>query len=158
MSRASLLRSLFPAAAVLVVAFIGAAPPAAAQSSACQEGQALFSKQASLNEQFGKLAKKDNKIDPQAACPVLSKMVANAEATVKWLDGNKDWCQVPEALVTNFTGSLPKMQTFRTQACQAAAKIETMQKQARQQAQQGGPGLVGGTSLTSEFKIPKGAL
>jgi hypothetical protein len=52
------------------------------------------------------------------------------------------------------------VKTLRTQACEAAAKIAEMEKQARAQQQGGGGGggLLGGNTLSGEYKIPRGAL
>ena len=159
MPRASLFRSHLLAALVLGAAALSTATPAAAQSSACEEGQKYFVERQKLLDQFNKTAIKDKKIDPIAACPILTKLANNSEAGVKWLEGNKDWCQVPDQLAAGFTKEFDNLKSTRKHACDVAAKIQTMQKQAQQRAQQSGPATpFAGGGLTGEFKVPKGAL
>lgn len=157
MLRASSFRLHFAALSALVVA--GLATPALAQSPVCQEGQGHLQERQTLMQQFNKTMTKDRKIDPRGACPVLGKMVSNADNLLKWASTNKDWCQIPDQMVESLTAEQDKLKSLRTQACQAAAKIAEMEKQARTQQQQGGGGgLLGGNSLTGEYKIPRGAL
>ncbi len=156
MLRASLLRSHL-ASALLGALALTAATPALAQSGSCADGQKYFATRQSLLEQFNKTAVKNKQIDPRAACPILTKMVANGDAGVKWLEGNKDWCQVPPQMAENFTQAVGKFKELRGKACQMAAKMNAMEKQAKEQAQKGaGGGFSGG--LTGEFKVPQGAL
>jgi primosomal replication protein N len=110
--------------------------------------------------QISKLAGKDKKIDPRPACTLFTKLVANGEATIKWMDANKDWCQVPDLAVTNFKTEHQSVSKTKGQACQAAAKMAAMEKQARQaqQQQQKGGGMLGGPGLTGQYKVPQGAL
>jgi hypothetical protein len=86
--------------------------------------------------------------------------VANGEAGLKWMNANKDWCQVPDQVVENFTQEHKHVQEIKTQACQAAAKFGEMEKKAKQQAQQQqqGRGNPFGGGLTGTYTIPKGAL
>ncbi len=156
MLRASPLRSHL-AAALATAGALTAAAPALAQSSICVDGQKYFAERQNLLGQLNKAAIKNKQMDPRAACPILNKIVANGEAGVKWLDGNRDWCQVPPPVAEGFTQEVDKLKQLRGQACQAAAKIAAMEKQAKQQAERGG-GMLGGDGLTGEFKIPRGAL
>jgi hypothetical protein len=156
MLRASLLRSHL-AAALIGAGALTAAAPALAQSDSCADGQKFFMTTQTLTEQLNKTAVKDKQLDPRAACPILTKMVANGDAGVKWLEGNKDWCQVPPQMAENFTQAVGKFKELRGKACQMAAKMNAMEKQAKDQAQRGG-GMLGGNGLTGEFKVPQGAL
>lgn len=156
MLRASQLRSHL-ASALFGALALTAATPALAQSSTCADGQKYFATRQSLLEQFNKTAVKNKQIDPRAACPILTKIVANSTDGVKWLEGNKDWCQVPGPVAEGFTQELDRMKDLRGKACQAAAKIAAMEKQAKEQAQKGGRGGFSG-GLTGEFKVPQGAL
>jgi hypothetical protein len=162
MLRATLLRLHF-AALLALTALASAAPALAQQGGACQDFQTILVERRTLGEQLGKAKGKDGKLDPRASCPILTKMVTNGETGMKWFEGNKDWCQVPDQFVESFSGDHDKVKTVRTQACQIAAKINEMEKQARaQQQQQGGAGgkggLLGGNTLSGEYKIPRGAL
>jgi hypothetical protein len=159
MSRALLLALQAAAlgAATLVSGF--AASPAAAQASSCQDAQKFMGERQTLTQQFQKAAGKDKKIDPRSACSIFGKLVKNGETGLKWLETNKDWCQVPDQFAQNFKQEHEKITKLRGEACDAAAKMAAMEKQARQaakQAQQGRNPFGGG--LTGEYKIPQGAL
>lgn len=156
MLRASLFRSHL-AAALIGAGTLMAAAPASAQANTCADGQKYFVTRQSLMDQLNKSAVKNKQLDPRAACPILRKIVANGEEGVKWLEGNKDWCQVPGPVAEGFTEEVGKLKDLRGKACDAAAKIATMEKQARE-AQRGGGGRLGGEGLTGEFKVPQGAL
>lgn len=137
------------------------AAPAFAQSSACQDGQKILMERQNLIKQVQALTGggKKKQIDPRAACTVFSKLVTNGTAGTKWMTDNKDWCQIPEQVVENFSQDHKRAQDFKGQACGAAAKMAEMEKkakQAAQQQQQGGPRMGGG--LTGTLSVPKGAL
>jgi hypothetical protein len=142
-----------------LVAAAGAVPlalatPAFAQS-ACSEFQNHRQERQSLVQQFQKLVGKDKKVQPKDACAVLSKIVANGTTSIKWLESNKDWCQIPDQFLASFKTDHANAQKIRGQACDAAAKQAQMEKKAREA---GGSGLLGGDGLEGSFKIPKGAL
>jgi len=145
--------------AALAAVGIFASAPAFAQSSVCQEGQKLLLERQDLVKRFTDLTgggKKKN-VDPRAACSILTKLSNNGENAMKWMNTNKDWCQVPDQVVQNFEQDNKRVQTIKGQACGVAAKINEMEKRAKQQAkQQGGPRMGGG--LTGTLTIPKGAL
>ena len=151
--------------AALAVAGIFATAPAYAQSSACQEGQKILQERQSLVQQINKLTEggKKKQIDPRAACTIFSKLVVNGTAGQKWMTDNKDWCQIPDQVLQNFSQAHKQLQTVKGQACQAAAKMNEMEKKAKQAAAQqqqqgGGRGLLGGGGLTGSYSMPKGAL
>jgi hypothetical protein len=151
------LAAAFAAAGVFVSA------PAVAQSSNCQDAQKFLTERQSLIQQINKLGgeSKDGKkkqIDPRAACPIFNKLVSNGDTGVKWLAANKDWCQVPDQFAQSFTEDHKRAVSMKGQACQAAAKMAEMEKQAKQKQQQGGTGLLGGGGLTGSYTMPKGAL
>ncbi|WP_134494282.1 hypothetical protein [Microvirga pakistanensis] len=146
--------------AALAAVGILASAPAFAQSSACQDGQKILLERQSIIKQINGLTGggKKKQIDPRAACGVFGKLVSNGDAGLKWMTTNKDWCQVPDQVVTNFEQDHKRAQTFKSQACGAAAKMAEMEKRAKQQAQQQGtPGRIGG-GLTGTLNVPKGAL
>jgi hypothetical protein len=151
------LTAAFAAAGIFVIAPFAAAP-ALAQSSGCQDAQKFLTERQSLIQQINKLGGKDKKIDPRRACSIMGKLVANGEVGVKWLDANKDWCQVPDQFATNFREDHDRSKDMRKQACEAAAQLTALEKKAReaQKQQQSGNPFAGG--LTGEYKIPKGAL
>ena len=148
----SLRLSILPA--VACGAMLVAAGPASAQ--VCQEGAKLIQERQSIVQQINKAGGKDKKLDPRMACGAFGKLVANGEQSLKWLETNKDWCQIPDQVGENLKQEHDKVKEIRGKACQAAAKVEQMQKQAREQQQKGGNPFGGG--LTGEYKIPQGAL
>jgi hypothetical protein len=142
-----------PLAAVLALA----ATPTLAQSNACTEGQKLLTERQTLMKQWMDMSGGGKKkVDPRPACTLFTKMASNSTATLKWLEANKDWCQVPEGFVTGFKESHDSVLGTKNQACQVAAKVTEMQKKAAQG--QGAGGMLGGGGLTGEYKIPQGAL
>jgi hypothetical protein len=148
--------------AALAAGGIFASAPAFAQSSACVDGQKILVERQEIIKQVSALTGggKKKQIDPRAACTVFGKLVTNGDAGLKWMTTNKDWCQVPDQVLQNFEQDHKRAQTFKGQACGAAAKMAEMEKRAKQQAQQqqqqGGPRMGGG--LTGTLSVPKGAL
>jgi hypothetical protein len=137
------------------------AVPAFAQVSGCQDGQKIIAERQSLGQQLNKLSGggKKKQLDPRAACGIFTKLAANGDAGLKWMTANKDWCQIPEQVLQNFSAEHKRVEEVKGQACQAAAKVTEMQKKAKQaQQQQGRQGLLGGGGLTGSYSIPKGAL
>jgi hypothetical protein len=152
MSLAPSLRLLLPGGLAAGLA-VCAAAPAFAQSSTCQDAQKFLGERRSLIDQINKSSGKDKKLDPRIACTMFGKLASNGETGLKWFESNKDWCQVPDQVVENFTKEHDKVKQLRGQACKAAAHANEMQKQ----AQQKGANPFGG-GLTGEYKIPQGAL
>lgn len=144
--------------AALAAIGILASTPAFAQSNACQDGQKILLERQELIKQISAITGggKKKQVDPRAACTVFGKLVTNGDAGMKWMTANKDWCQVPDQVVQNFEQDHKRAQTFKGQACGAAAKMTEMEKRAKQQAQQGGPRMGGG--LTGTLSVPQGAL
>lgn len=97
------------------------------------------------------------KMDAKVACAGFGKLVANGAAIVKWTDANKDWCQVPDSFVEGIKADHVKAQEIRAKACNVAAKITQMEKQAKANQNKGG-GLLGGGGLTGSTSLPQGAL
>lgn len=146
--------------AALAAAGIFIAAPAFAQSSSCQDGQKILNERQSIIQQINKLSDggKKKQLDPRAACTIFGKLATNGDAGVKWIDANKDWCQVPEQFAQNFKQDHARAVEMKGKACQAAAKMAEMEKKAAQAQKQGGGGLLGGGGLTGTYTMPKGAL
>lgn len=162
MTHARLHLAVALAAAGMFTAAPFMAAPASAQSSACQDGQKILMERQNLVKQVQALTGggKKKQIDPRAACTIFTKLVTNGNAGSKWMTDNKDWCQIPDQVVENFSQDHKRAQDFKGQACGAAAKMAEMEKKAKQQQQQqqqqGGPRMGGG--LTGTLSVPKGAL
>ncbi|HVL70394.1 MAG TPA: hypothetical protein VM434_00750 [Beijerinckiaceae bacterium] len=138
-------------AAVGLVAF---APAAQAQASTCQEIAKMLEERKSLIDRLNSFAKK--KVHPREVCSVFTRLKANGDGTVKWLEANQAWCQIPEAFAANLKADHEKTGEIRAQACKAAAEFAAAEKKARE-SQQGG-GLLGGPGLTGQMRMPQGAL
>jgi hypothetical protein len=155
MSRAFSLRSPF-VAGLAAAGLVFAAAPALAQANACAQGQKIIMERQNLFQQWNNLAGKGKKVDPRTACNLMTKLVSNGETGLKWLEGNKDWCQVPDQIAEGFKQSQQQAKDARGKACQIAAQMNEMEKKAKE-AQRGGGNPFGG-GLTGEYKIPQGAL
>jgi hypothetical protein len=156
MSRAALLRSVL-AGGLAAAGLIAASAPVSAQSSSCQDAQKFLQERQSLIQQINKLGGKNKKVDPRSACSIMGKLVANGEVGIKWLNANKDWCQVPDQFATNFRQDHDRSKEMRGEACKAAAQLNALEKKAKQAEQQQRNNPFGG-GLTGEYKIPQGAL
>jgi hypothetical protein len=156
MSRALSLRT-FLFAGLAAAGLVVSAAPASAQVSGCGQGQKFMKTHQTLSEKLNNLKDKNNKIDPVAACGMLSKLDDNAESMLKWMTTNKDWCQVPDQLIQNLKEGQSNLAKAKGQACKVAAQVRDMQKKAKQ-AQQQQKGNPFGGGLTGEYKIPQGAL
>jgi len=101
-------------------------------------------------------------MDPKFACAAFGQLVTNGTGLMKWMNTNKDWCQVPETFANGIKADHERASTMRGKACQVAAQQVQMEKRARQQAGQGGQGqgntLLGGGGLEGSYKMPQGAL
>jgi hypothetical protein len=137
----------------LLAAFVCGASAAHAQgaSGSCGDIQGHLQQRKSIAESLQAGGKK--KMDAKVACAGFGKLVANGTAILKWTDANKDWCQVPETFVEGIKADHAKAQEIRAKACNVAAKIQQMEKQAKS-----GGGLLGGGGLTGPTAMPQGAL
>ena len=155
MPRADSARScLRLAAAGLALAL---AAPAGAQSSACMDVQKILIERKSLVDRISAAGSKNKKMDAQEACGLFTKLVANGAGAVKWLDANKEWCQVPDAFANGLKTDHGKAVSIRGKACAAATQQAAMQKRAKEGGGEGS-GLLGGGGLTGSYRIPQGAL
>ncbi|MGR7995963.1 MULTISPECIES: hypothetical protein [unclassified Xanthobacter] len=103
------------AAAVVVSAVSASAAWADCQSDVTSLRSELEAKGAAL-QAAGK-----KKADPQTLCP-LFRSFATAEANwVKFLQSNKDWCQIPDEAIKQAIASNKKTNQVRDQVCKVAA-------------------------------------
>ena len=145
---------------VLRLALAGAAAvalgsvPALAQSETCSQFGKTIQERQSIVQRLNAAGNKNKKIDPKTACSMFGELVTNGTNAVKWLEANKDWCQIPDPFIENIKAEHAKAVGLRGQACKAAAQQAVMEKKAKE----GGGGLLGGDGLTGSFKMPQGAL
>ncbi len=137
------------------------AMPAAAQAPECLEGRKLFEERQSIMGRINAWQKK--KVDPNTACRTLTQLQGNGTRTIKWLEVNKDWCQVPEQAAEAINAQQSQVSASRANACKAAAEFNKAAAEARKQAQRaqqgGAPGFGGVDDFTGAPRpIPQGAL
>lgn len=89
------------------------------------------------------------KLDPIASCPTLRGLVKAEGDLLKYLEANKNWCNVPDDAVSNLKAADAKSQAFATQACNLAVQVK---KQKEQQA------ASNASMLAQEQKLPAGPL
>jgi len=156
-SPASLLRSGPPVLAGFAAALVLlAGQPAAAQSGTCADfGKTVSERQAIIQKLQSLGGGKNKQMDPKVACSMFGTLVSNGSTAIKWLETNKEWCQIPDTFVDNFKSDHARALDFRGKACKAAAQQAAMEKKAKEG---GGSGLLGGDGLTGSYRMPQGAL
>jgi hypothetical protein len=154
---ARLVRLIVASLGLLCATALLAPAPALAQSADCAAFPKTLQERQELIKQVNGLGKKAN---PKDACVLFTKLTTNGAGGLKWLETNKDWCQVPDQFAENFKADHARVSNIKGQACKAASQVAVMEKKAREQAQQGGgrSGLLGGEGLSGSYKMPQGAL
>jgi hypothetical protein len=92
-----------------------------------------------------------NKKRPTArqACAVFNNLTGVESRMIKWMDANKDWCQIPETLIEQLKGAAGQTTKVRGQVCTAA----------RREGQGGGAAAPRGAPPPgSGVRLPQGAL
>lgn len=114
-----------------LVSISGVALPTLARAGDCNSDIAgLTAKRQTYIEKLNVLAKSSKgKLDPVASCPQLRGLVAAEAALIKYLESNKNWCNIPDEAVSNLKAADAKSQTFATQACNLAVQAKKAQQQ-----------------------------
>ncbi|MGL5115844.1 MAG: hypothetical protein ACRC7G_04330 [Beijerinckiaceae bacterium] len=149
-------------AAGLVAASFAFVPAdqAQAQSASCQGDFAkVMQPRMDLIQRINGFAKKR----PSAgqACSTLGQLAAADTRLIKWMEENKDWCQIPDDLLEQVKGSQGQVSRSRGQACNAAKQQASQIQRARAQqraAQQQQAGGGGAPAVGSGVRLPSGAL
>jgi hypothetical protein len=102
--------------------------------------------------------KKGQQMDARFACSGFGKLVSNGTTLIKWVDTNKDWCQIPDAFAEGIKADHGRAVAIRAKACGIAAKITQMEKKAKEGGGGGGNALLGGGGLEGVQRVPQGAL
>jgi hypothetical protein len=148
---------LTTAAAVLAACVLVTPGQANAQASNCQtDFQKVMAPREALMQRINGYRTK--RPTPGQACSTLGQLVTADGNVLKWMTENKDWCQIPDALVEQLQTASGQVSKSRGQAC-TAAKNQAGQiaraRAAQARAQQGG----GGTPpVGSSVRLPQGAL
>ncbi len=69
------------------------------------------------------------KLDPVLACPQLKALAAAQGAVVSYMQKNKDWCALPDQVVTQSAAAQAQISGFAVKACGMIAKMKQMQAQ-----------------------------
>jgi len=139
-----------------LLAQVGAAQ---AQAAGCGDIQKYLGDRKSIASTL--TPAKGKQMDARFACTGFGRLVGNGTSLVKWVDANKDWCQIPDAFVSGIKADHARAIAIRGKACGIAAKVTQMEKRAKEAAASGGgqgSGLLGGGGLEGQSKIPQGAL
>jgi hypothetical protein len=153
-ARLSLSAGAFILAGSIMVPLV--ATKAEAQAAGCGDIQKFLIERKSIAG--GLSPKKGQQLDARVACTGFGKLVSNGSTLIKWVDTNKDWCQIPDNFVSGIKADHERATAIRAKACGIAANQVQMEKQARQQSGGGGGGLLGGPGLEGQMRVPQGAL
>jgi hypothetical protein len=134
-----------------------------AQASDCQKLQAMLQQRQGLIQRMN-AASNAKKLDARGACSTLGQIASNGNQVLKFMDVNKDWCQIPDAFVENMKADHDRTNKIRGQACRAASQqtkmLQQQQQAQRQQQQQQERGGFGGADVVTggPWRVPQGAL
>ena len=130
-----MLKLALPAFALGVL--LGAVPAFADQDCA-SDLQKLAARREAAMKGINELvaAAKGKKLDPEAFCVRSRPLNGAEEAMLAYMTKNKDWCQIPDDAIANLKASHAKSVEFGGKACNVAAQVEKMKKQAAQAQQQ----------------------
>ncbi len=131
-------------------------PDAGAQSTSCQNIQPMLTQRKEISGRLS--AGPKGKMDARVACSGFNQLVSNGQTLIKWVDANKDWCQIPDAFVGGIKADHEKAVSIRARACKVAAQQSEMEKRAKEGGGGGGGGLLGGGGLAGQQAMPQGAL
>jgi hypothetical protein len=104
--------------------------PAAARADCNTDMGALAAKRASASALLDQNKKAHGgKLDPVSACPQLKALAAAQGAVVSYMQKNKDWCSLPDQIVSQSAAAQAQISGFAVKACGMIAKMKQMQAQ-----------------------------
>lgn len=107
---------------VIAAACVGSAFTFQAALADCQSDATAARSQYEAAGKALEAATKDKaKATPDVLCPLFRKFAAAEAGWNKFLNDNKDWCQVPEQVIKQSNVSLKRTNSTRDQVCQVAA-------------------------------------
>jgi len=154
---------------VLLVAFVAVgslttsnAAFAQAASSSCQADFAKIAAKRQVSiDQINKMTKRlGGKLDPVGACPLFRNLTATQGQLVTYVNANKNWCNIPDEVVTNAAAERAKFAGVAAKACNVAAQVVRQKKMQSQQAQGGGAQNPNGNAFNApeKLRLPSGPL
>lgn len=100
--------------------------------------------------EFNDMAKSHaGKLDPIESCPKLKSLAAVENTFKAYMVKNKDWCNIPDEIITNVADSQGKTAALAVRVCKVAEQVK------KQQAQQAAGGGLGAPAAP---KLPAGPL
>ena len=119
---------------------LGAAAPALAEEKSCNDAMLEFKQRrdnamAGINQLVS--AAHGKQLDPTVFCAKSAPLNAAESAWIAYMEKNKDWCGVPDDMISGLKSVHAKNVGFGAKACTAAAQLKKMKEQA---AQGGGNG------------------
>jgi hypothetical protein len=115
-----------------------------------QDFQKLIERRMSaINALNAMKAANHGKLDAEAACPKIRNLAAVDAEVAAYAAKNKDWCNIPDNIVTQTEQSRVGDANMAVKACNMAAQI----RKAKQQQAEGG-----GTGAPAAPKLPSGPL
>lgn len=103
----------------------------AASAEGCQADiQKLGEKRMSYIAKINNIGKANKgKLDPVAACPQFKLLVKAEKEMLAYMNKNKEWCSVPDNVISSFSEAVDKDSKMAGQACKFAAQVERAKKQ-----------------------------
>ncbi len=115
--------------AAMALASLGAT---AARADSCDELGALKTKREAVLQGINTMvaANKGKQLDAETFCDHSRPIVAADNAFLASLTKNKDWCQIPDDVITQFKEIMGKDTAMATKACTVAAQMKKAKDQA----------------------------
>lgn len=139
--------------AALVMAGLASlfASPAHAQSGSCQEDlAALQNRRMAQIAELNKMSKASKgPMNAALACPKLRSLSSIEGEFLAYIVKNKEWCSVPDEIVSQFKGTRAKTAATASKACAVAAQMKKSQDQQANGLPNGAP---------SGLRLPTGPL
>lgn len=149
-------------AGILALSLVASSEVFAQSASSCQTDFAkIAGRRQTYIDQVNKMTKTHGgKLDPVGACPLFRNLAAVQGQLVKYVNTNKNWCNIPDDVVKNSVAEQAKFSSIAGQACKVAAQAVSMRKQQLQQGQQGAAGPKNGNAFNAPetLHLPSGPL
>ena len=142
------------ASAIVAMGAVLSNQAAFAQATGCESVQPLLMQRKSIADKLTSQSK--GKIDARVACAGFTQMVTNGTAILKFVETNKEWCQIPDSFAESVKADHTRAIAIKNKACNFAAKQADMEKRAK--AAGNNTGLLGGNGLSGTTAMPQGAL
>jgi hypothetical protein len=149
-------RMALSVAAIAASAMLASTGGALAQSAACQgDFEKVMGPRMAIIQRINGF--RNRRPTAAQACQTLRSLRAADLRLIKWMNENKDWCQIPEETVAQAQAGTQNTVRAQNQACGAASQ-QARQLRQQQQQQAGGGGGGRPPAVGSGVRLPQGAL